>query len=112
MNKNIKARLRNVTRKMIHKMLIEDKNSADLDALDTGEIDEPWANNDGWNDKWLDDVSGLMEVMARGAKIEYELRNGRRGSYAISGDTLDDLITDLSDFAGELENCIDALRRN
>jgi hypothetical protein len=56
---------------------------------------EPFlTSNDGWNKKQLGEA-GLFDILSDFSRMEYELKNCRRGAYAISGDTAQDLIDDL-----------------
>lgn len=74
------------------------------------EIDEEdslvFYDADGWNTEELDD---LLYVLNTAAKIEYEIKNGRRGSYAISGENIEDLLDDLTELKEELEAVINRI---
>lgn len=73
------------------------------------ELIEWGLTEDGWNDKQLDSDTGIMEWIKGVERIAYELRNGRRGSYAKFGDTIEDLIQELENKKIELEEVIDRM---
>lgn len=56
--------------------------------------------DDGWD---KDDLSDLIDALEDAEKMKYELDGARRGSYGISGDTLQDLVKDIKDLAERLE---------
>ncbi len=62
----------------------------------------------GWNLNELADT-GLMEVLSDASGIEYEISNCIRGSYAISGDTVEDLKDDLLNLAERLKEIAEQL---
>ena len=62
-------------------------------------------NNDGWDKEQLANT-GLLDLLQAFSKVSYELMNCRRGSYAISGDTAQDLIDDLSLMRDQLDDVI------
>jgi hypothetical protein len=62
---------------------------------------------DGWNDDWFEEI-GMMEALAEAAKIDYEIKNARRGSYATDG-TLSGLADQLLQLARTFENLSDQL---
>jgi hypothetical protein len=57
--------------------------------------------NDGWNKQQLADT-GLAELLEEFVAMQYELTGCRRGSYAISGDTAQDLVDDLYEMRDKL----------
>ena len=57
--------------------------------------------NDGWDNQQLADT-GLTELLEEFAAMQYELTGCRRGSYAISGDTAQDLVDDLYEMRDKL----------
>jgi hypothetical protein len=65
-------------------------------------------DDDGWN---TDDLEGVVETLQTAADILYELENGRRGSYAISGPNLSDLVRDLMDLAHGLKNSAEVIEQ-
>lgn len=67
-----------------------------------------FTDDDGWDEGSLANT-GLLEVLSFAAKIQYEILNGRRGSYAISGDTAEDLLKDLEELKDMLEATIDTI---
>ena len=48
-----------------------------------------------------------MDALSLATKIGYELKNCRRGSYGIVGDTAEDLLATLKELATELDNTIE-----
>ena len=62
---------------------------------------------DGWNDDWFEEI-GMMEALAEVAKIDYEIKNARRGSYATDG-TLSGLADQLSQLARTFNDLSDQL---
>ena len=63
---------------------------------------------DGWNLFTIAET-GLLEALSEAAAIDYELRNGVRGSYGISGDTVSDLKDDLLQLAIKLQEIAEGL---
>lgn len=61
---------------------------------------------DGWGEEVEDILTNFFES-AEG--LAYEVRNCVRGSYAVSGDTIDDLIGYLTSLSEELQGAIDQL---
>lgn len=80
------------------------------DSRPDGMNDSPYYDNDGWNEETFDEL-GLMDALQVCAAIEYEIKNARRGSYGISGDTIDDLLSDLRETQDVLGDVIRALER-
>ena len=64
--------------------------------------------NDGWNKQQLADT-GLVELLEEFVAMQYELAGCRRGSYAISGDTAQDLVDDLYDMRDKLASIINEI---
>ena len=58
---------------------------------------------EGWD---KDDLSDILSLLAGFAKIRYELETCRRGAYAVSGDTIQDLKNDLIELNENLESVI------
>jgi hypothetical protein len=72
------------------------------------DFEETFYGGNGWNLNELADF-GLMEVISDISGIEYEIRNCVRGSYAISGDTVEDLKGDLLNLAERLQEIAEQL---
>lgn len=88
--------------KYLHKKLgAVAKNEAVLNEEESIFYDE-----DGWNE---DALAEIIEALNFAAKIEYELKGGQRGSYGVSGPTVDDLIDTLNELYQELGDAIDSL---
>jgi len=66
-------------------------------------------DEDGWDEDSIANT-GLLEVLNRFSKIEYEIKNSPRGVYAVSGDTVQDLVTDLEELKEDLEDAINDLQ--
>ena len=64
-------------------------------------------SRDGWNDDWFEEI-GMMEALAEAARIDYEIKNARRGSYATDG-TLSGLADQLSQLARTFNELSDQL---
>jgi len=81
-----------------------------IDDSDEDSNPQPWVSEygEGWNENFMNDI-GLMEVLANFASISYEIENAVRGTYGISGDTLEDLQQDLIGLKSSLEQIIDSL---
>lgn len=60
-------------------------------------------SSDGWNERELEET-GLMDVLDDVARLSYELKNARRGSYARFGDTVSDLASHVRNIARDLKN--------
>ena len=41
---------------------------------------KPWESKDGWDEDWFEDT-GVMEALDLAQRIQYEIKNARRGSY-------------------------------
>lgn len=64
---------------------------------------------DGWNTEALEEC-GLMDTLQMASRIEYELRNCRRGSYEVSGTEPYDLILNLEFLIENLTQSIEAIQ--
>jgi len=79
--------------------------SASLDVLEK-QVDEELQSTDGWGDN----IQGQLEqTFGNLEDLMYEVRNGVRGSYAINGDTVQDLVGELRDLADQLSMNADDL---
>lgn len=67
--------------------------------------DEPWESSDGWNEDYFDE-NGVLSAMDLAAKISYEIRNARRGSYAIGEDSISAMAEVLEELRDELDDAI------
>jgi len=70
--------------------------------------DRYYDGHDGWNKSAFEDL-GLIEWLENVEAIGYEIGSGRRGSYGISGDTVDDLKSDLIEKMKELNAIINEI---
>jgi hypothetical protein len=64
--------------------------------------------HDGWDTEELRET-GLLDVMGEIDQIKYEIEMCRRGSYAVSGDTVEDLKDDLINLAIRLQEITEGL---
>ena len=88
------------------KIVKEQLNEAyDDEVNDSG----PFIEDDGWGKEALEEV-GLMDWIENVERIAYELRNARRGSYGVSGDTLYNLIMDLIEVKDNLDSIIGVMQ--
>jgi len=65
--------------------------------------DEPWESSDGWDENYFDD-NGVTSALDLAAKIAYEIRNARRGSYAVGEDSIfamRDALIELQEMLGD-----------
>lgn len=69
---------------------------------------DPFIDNDGWNKTTLEDI-GLIQWLDDVQGFSYEINNARRGSYAIDGDTSEDLLFKLEELKENLESIIDQM---
>jgi len=67
--------------------------------------EEPWESSDGWNEDYFDE-NGVLSAMDLAAKISYEIRNARRGSYAIGEDSISAMTEVLEELREELDDAI------
>lgn len=67
--------------------------------------DEPWESMDGWNEDYFDE-NGVLSAMDLAAKISYEIRNARRGSYALGEDSIFAMREILEELRDELDDAI------
>lgn len=72
------------------------------------DFEDEFYQEDGWNEETLADT-GLMELISEFEGIGYEIRGCVRGSYGISGDTVEDLKDDLIQMQERLEEIIKLL---
>ena len=63
-------------------------------------------NNDGWD---KEDLADIMELLKDFQKVQYELEHCRRGSYAINGENLKDLVEKLNRLKENLDTVIEDL---
>ena len=95
--------------------LNEDKDDKDIDRdifshkfklVDNSEDNiDKYISDDGWNCDELEEI-GLIKWLDDVQEVSYEVKNCRRGSYAIPGDTANDLISYLNLLRDELDNVI------
>ena len=71
------------------------------------ENDPYWHENDGWRKDAFQEV-GLLSVMQRMAKFQYEIESARRG-YAFSGENIEDVVKDLKELCDEIQGIIEDL---
>lgn len=64
-----------------------------------------FTQKDGWNEEALRETN-LMQVFEDAAKMQYEIKNARRGSYGFSGKTKEDMIADLELLRDQLDDAI------
>ena len=67
-------------------------------------VKEELQNQDGWGDTIQDT---LEPVFSNLEDLMYEVRNAVRGSYAVNGDTVEDLVQELRDRIAQLEEATD-----
>lgn len=65
-----------------------------------------FAKDDGWDEDALDEL-GLIPWIESVEKLAYELRNARRGSYALRGDTAQDLLGELHSLKETLDSIVE-----
>jgi hypothetical protein len=70
----------------------------------------PFTDDDGWDQESLTDV-GLIDWFDVVERIDYEIKNGRRGVYGIRGDTAVDLLNELRELRDALDNVIDSIEQ-
>ena len=75
---------------------ISDINSNEIEGNDFG-IKSP----DAWDQN---DLSELIEILDDAQRVQYEIKNARRGSYGLDGDTMDDLIQKMEELGSRLTN--------
>lgn len=94
----------------LNKRLIEDLHwddeDDDFDDEDDDEEEGPFTKRDGWDKGALREV-GLIDWLDDVQRIQYEVLNGRRGSYAVSGNTGKDLMNDLVGLYEQLNDVIE-----
>jgi len=73
------------------------------------EIEELWTDGaDGWDEEALNHF-GLINWLADVAKVQYEIKNARRGSYGIEGDEATDMVSTLHDLYNRLEDIVSGM---
>lgn len=98
----LKETLRQIIREEVSRVLTE--TTVTVNEYDN-DSDGPFENNDGWDKNALQDV-GLIEWLDEVQRISYEIHNARRGAYAVSGDTAEDLYADLTALNKSLERIL------
>ena len=73
------------------------------DGAEEVEDENFFISRDGWN---KEDLVELVDWLASAEKLAYEIRNARRGSYALDGDQPEDLLAYMKNLSGDLENLI------
>lgn len=71
--------------------------------------DGPFIKDDGWDEDALEEV-GLIDWIKNVERLAYEVRNARRGSYGVSGDTAEFLISDLEELKETLDGVIESMQ--
>jgi len=64
--------------------------------------DGPGIAHDGWDEAYFEE-KGLMEWFSEVEAFAYEIRNARRGAYALGGDQLEDVVAKLYELAEGLD---------
>jgi len=72
-------------------------------------FEEESYSNDGWKEEYFEDL-GLLGFTSSVAKLDYEIKNARRGAYALAGDQKSDIISYMEDLKDQIENIIDGMR--
>jgi hypothetical protein len=67
-----------------------------------------YIDDDGWDFEALEET-GLLDALREISQVQYEIESCRRGSYAVSGDTIDDLKADLINLALQLQSIVEGL---
>lgn len=99
-----KSEIKQIIKEEITKVLGENPYNPDEDEFENpNQPKGKYIDDDGWDDEDALDEVGLMGWINQVEKVAYELRNGRRGSYAIEGDTDEDLIMALKGLRDEFE---------
>jgi hypothetical protein len=65
--------------------------------------------DDGWNTEELNNVTGIIDALAFASEISYELDSARRGSYAIKGNTVIDLVDTIHELIDQLNEVVSKL---
>ena len=96
--------------------LNEDKDDKNIDrdifshkvelVNDDEQVKDEYIVDDGWSEDKLEEV-GIIQWLEKVQGVAYELNNCRRGSYAISGDTGEDLKRQMEDLREELDGIIE-----
>jgi len=69
-----------------------------------------WDESDGWNEDILSEHD-LVDWLDSVYEFTYEIKNARRGSYAINGDTDEDLVSAFKDLIETGQNVLKSLQR-
>jgi hypothetical protein len=77
----------------------------DFDKTNENHEEDRFISDDGWNCDELEEI-GLIDWLDKVQEVSYEVKNCRRGSYAIPGATADDLISYLNLLREELDEVI------
>ena len=75
---------------------------------DAEDEEGPWASRDGWDKRFFDDV-GLNDLLADAAKLDYEIKNARRGSYALDDGSIAEMIHYLTDLKERFDYTIEEI---
>lgn len=67
---------------------------------------EDFYDNDGWNVDAFKEI-GLMDWLDDVAKLQYEIKMARRGSYGIDGKTFEDLTYHLENLKSDLKDLLE-----
>lgn len=89
-----------------NKLLVEDFRKSKK-ALKEQDITMSESSEDGWGDDIEDLTSEFFDKVDR---VDYEIKNARRGSYGIEGDTVDDLARVFEDISNAAQEISEMLR--
>jgi hypothetical protein len=64
------------------------------------ENESPNSRGGGWNENFFVDI-GLMDILNKTARLEYEIKNTIRGKYALRGGTIQDMVNYLNGISEE-----------
>jgi hypothetical protein len=67
-----------------------------------------YIDDDGWDFEALEET-GLLDTLREISQVQYEIESCIRGSYAVSGDTIDDLKADLINLSLQLQSIAEGL---
>ncbi len=67
--------------------------------------------DDGWDTRDFQEI-GLMDVLEQVEALKYEIENAQRGSYAIAGDTLTDLLEELVRLSENMDDVVAEIDNN
>jgi len=96
--------------KQLIKEVINEYQDEDVEEY-PDESDGYLTSDDGWDKEEIKNV-GLSDWLSYASKIAYEINNGRRGSFGISGSTAKDLVNELEELRSSLENIISTINNN